>query len=76
MDAGGFAFVATGAGLVGDDGVEAAIDGFVLGDDAVELGLVLVLDLGGVVGFLENILCSLHIVSSIYWLAANSNFVV
>lgn len=76
VDAGGFAFGATGAGLIDDDGVDAVgagdAAGFAAGAavfGAAGVGLV-----GS--GFLENILCSLHIVSCIYWLTANSNFVV
>lgn len=77
VDAGGFAFGATGAGLIDDDGVEAAgagdAAGFAAG--AAVLGAAVVVGFVGS-GFLENILCSLHIVSCIYWLTANSNFVV
>jgi hypothetical protein len=58
VDAGGFALVADGAGLVADDGV--AIFGAELADAAglTELGVV-----GFVAsGFLENIVCSLHFI--------------
>jgi hypothetical protein len=65
VDAGGFALLAAGAGLSEDEGVDGAEDdtGFDEADDVEAAGLLLV-GFGGS-GFLENIVCSLHIVSCI-----------